>query len=194
MKAKKKKIKLDFTGEVDRDDILIGSHGNTDIKIKGNFKLSGIIYCPKYTVTLDINGDGRISFRGKCHRVVIRSMKGNCMLDLTDLTYKELHCQSLKGKANVMAGNARAITPAILADEAILHVHEYQLIFNPVTAGNSKILTTTSAGGGRVFNLKNYCCRYRAGMPCPCPVDYRYWAFSCFAASSTVFFRWRVCW
>ena len=98
---RKKKIKLVFTGDVAQDDLLIGSHGNTDIKIKGNFRLSGIVYCPRYTLTLDIKGDGRISFRGKCDRIIIKSMEGDCTLDLTGVTYKELHCQSLKGKANV---------------------------------------------------------------------------------------------
>jgi len=146
MTGRKRKIKLEFTGDVELDDLLIGSHGNTDIKISGTFRLSGIMYCPKYTVTLDIKGDGHMSFRGKCDRIIIRSMQGDCTLDLTDVTYKELHCLSLKGKANVLAGNARAITPAILADDAILHVHERQLIFNPMTSGNAKILTTTSAG------------------------------------------------
>jgi hypothetical protein len=73
-------------------------------------------------------------------------MQGDCTLDLTDVTYKELHCQSLKGKSVVIAGNARAITPAILSDEAVLHVTERQLIFNPVTSGNSRIMTMTSTG------------------------------------------------
>ena len=140
-KGRKKKVYLEFTGDVRQDDLLIGSHGNTDIKIKGNFQLAGVIYCPKYTITLDINGEGRISFRGKCHRIVIKKMQGDCFLDLTEVTYKELHCQSLRGKSVVVAGNARAITPAILSDDAILHVSEKQLIFNPVTSGNSKILT-----------------------------------------------------
>ena len=146
MKSRKKKIKMEFAGNVEHTYLLIGSHGNTDIKVRGEFKLSGIIYCPKYTVTLDIKGDGRISFRGKCYRIVIKQMQGDCTLDLTDVTYKELHCQSLKGKSVVIAGNARAITPAILSDEAVLHVNERQLIFNPVTSGNSKIVTVTSGG------------------------------------------------
>ena len=143
---KKKKVKLVLEGDVRQDDLLIGSHGDTDIKVKGNFQLSGIIYCPKYTVTLNIKGDGRISFRGKCHSIIIKKIKGDCTLDLSEVTYKELQCVSLQGKSVVMAGNARAITPAILADDATLHVHERQLIFNPVITGNSRILSMTSSG------------------------------------------------
>jgi hypothetical protein len=141
MKGRKKKIKLRFTGEINQDDIVIGSHGNTDIIVRGMIQLSGIIYCPKYTVTLDIKGDGKIAFRGKCYKIVISRMAGDCTLDLSDVTYKELHCRSLEGKSIVIAGNTRAISPAILSDDAILHVSDHQLIFNPVTSGNSKILT-----------------------------------------------------
>ena len=135
-----------FTGNVHQDDLLIGSHGDTDIKVKGTFQLSGIIYCPRYTITLEINGDGRISFRGKCHRIIIKKMQGNCTLDLGEVTYKELQCECLQGKSVVKAGNARAITPAKLADDATLHVHARQLLFNPVTLGNSRILSMTIGG------------------------------------------------
>lgn len=145
-KGKKKKVKLLFKGDVHQDDLLIGSHGDTEIKVKGNFHLSGIVYSPKYSVTLDINGDGKISFRGKCYRIIIKKMTGNCTLDLTDVTYKELSCQLLQGRSIVIAGNTRAITPAFLTDDAMLHVHERQLIFNAVTQGNSRILSTNSAG------------------------------------------------
>lgn len=144
LKGRKKKVKLVFTGEVQQDDLLIGSHGDTDIKISGNFHISGIVYCPKYTITMTIKGDGRLALRGKCDRIIIKRMQGSCTLDLSEVTYKELHCQSLQDRSVVIAGNARAITPAILSDDATLHVHERQLIFNPVTSGNSRILTANS--------------------------------------------------
>lgn len=145
LKGRKRKVKMEFSGDVKQDDLLIGSHGDTDIKIKGNFEISGIIYSPKYTVTFEIKGDGQLTFRGKCHKIVIKKMQGNCLLDLSDVTYKELHCRSLQDKSVVIAGNTRAITPAILFDEAVLHVKQRQLIFNPVTSGNSQILTIDSA-------------------------------------------------
>lgn len=140
-KGRKKKVTLAFKGDVYKDDLLIGSHGNTDLKINGNFQLGGIIYCPKYTVSLIIQGNGRIAFRGKCYRIIIKKMQGDCTLDLSDVTYKELHCQSLSGRAVVMAGNTRAISPAILSDDATLHVDDRHLLFNPVTSGNARILS-----------------------------------------------------
>lgn len=145
-RGRPKKIRLNFTGRVRQDDLLIGSHGHTEIKIRDDFQLSGIIYCPKYSVTLDINGEGKLALRGKCGTIIIKKMQGNCTLDLSEVTYKELNCHSVAGKAIVIAGNTRVITPAILSDEAELHVQERQLIFNPITGGNSRILRMTPAG------------------------------------------------
>ena len=145
-KGRKKKVKLAFKGDIHQDDLLIGSHGDTEINVRGSFQLSGIVYSPKYSVTLDVKGDGKISFRGKCYRIIIKKMAGNCTLDLSDVTYKELSCQLLQDKAVVVAGNTRAITPAFLTDDATLHVHERQLIFNAVTQGNSRILSMNNSG------------------------------------------------
>lgn len=142
LKGRKKKVKLAFTGE--QDDVLVGSHGDTDIAIKGDFKIFGTLYCPKFTVTLEIRGTGRIAFQGKCDRIIIKKMQGDCTLDLSAVTYKELHCRSLEDKSVVIAGKARAITPAILSGQAILRVNQRQLIFNPVTSGSSQILTMVS--------------------------------------------------
>lgn len=145
-RGRPRKIRMTFDGHVRQDDLLIGSHGHTEIKVKGDFQLSGIIYCPKYSVTMEIRGEGKIALRGKCGTIIIKKMQGDCTLDLSEVTYKQLHCHSVTGRAVVIAGNARVITPAILADEAELHVQEGQLIFNPVTAGNSRILRQTPAG------------------------------------------------
>lgn len=153
-REKKRKVRLVFNGETLQNDLLIGSHGDTELKIKGTFQLSGVVYCPKYSVTLDIKGDGLISFRGKCNRIIIRRMSGDCKLDLTHVTYKELRCESLQGRSVVVAGNARAITPAILSDEATLHVHERHLIFNPIVSGKSRIMSMSGTGIEEELNLR----------------------------------------
>ena len=141
MKRVKKRIKISYIGETQTDDLLIGSHGNSEMNVKGSFQLSGIIYCPKYTVTLSINGHGKIAFRGKCARIVIRKMKGESTLDLSGVTYKELHCKSLKGKSVVIAGNPRVISPANLEDDSILIVNDSPLIFNALTSDNARIIS-----------------------------------------------------
>ncbi len=143
--SKGKKQKFEYKGKVNDDSIIIGSHGDASVKIDGTFDLSGIIYCPKYTVTLSIKGTGRVAFRGKCHRVIIKKMKGDCVLDLSELTCRELQCQSLRQNASVIAGKTRVVTQANLADEAVLQFDFKPLITNAYVADNARILHKTQA-------------------------------------------------
>jgi hypothetical protein len=138
--AAPKKQRINFSGDINEDSLVVGSHGDAVITVDGKFNLSGIIYCPKYNVTLFIKGSGKISFRGKCHTVIVKKMDGQCTLDLSDLTCKELRCESLRGQATVITGKTRVITQANLSDEAVLHVAERPLITNSYTTGSSKIV------------------------------------------------------
>jgi hypothetical protein len=138
--AAPKKQRINFTGNTKEDSLVVGSHGDAVITVDGNFELSGIIYCPKFSVTLAIKGDGKICFRGKCNRVIIKKMDGNCTLDLSDLTCKELRCESIRGQATVITGKTRVITQANLSDEAELHIPERRLVTNSYTTGSSKII------------------------------------------------------
>jgi hypothetical protein len=138
MKGRAKKQRFAFSGE--DDSILIGSHGDAIVQIEGAFELSGIIYCPKYIVTISIKGDGRASFRGKCNKIVVKKMEGNCTLDLTDVTCKELRCECMMDQATVLAGKTRVISQANLKDDARLHVVQRPLITNSLISGSSKII------------------------------------------------------
>jgi hypothetical protein len=140
MKGRARKQRFVFKGEVRDDSILIGSHGDATVQIDGVFDLSGIIYCPKYTVTLTIKGEGRISFRGKCNRIIIRKMEGNCVLDLSDVTCKELRCEWIKDQATVISGKTRLISQANLNDKAELHIAERPLITSSAVNGSSRIV------------------------------------------------------
>ena len=138
--AKAKKQRIVLKGNLKDDSIIIGSHGDAKVQIEGTFDLSGIIYCPKYTVTLSIKGDGKIAFRGKCNTLIIKTMKGGCTLDLSELTCKELRCESLGGQALVIAGKTRIITRANLADEAELRLGENPLITSSMVLDRSRIV------------------------------------------------------
>ena len=135
-----KKQRLNFSGDIKEDSLVVGSHGDAVITVDGKFDLSGIIYCPKYNVTLVIKGNGKIAFRGKCNTIIIKKMDGNCTLDLSDLTCKELRCESIRGQATVISGKTRVITQANLSDEAVLQIAERPLITNAYTTGSSKIV------------------------------------------------------
>lgn len=138
--AATKKQRFNFSGIIKEDSLVVGSHGDALINIAGEFDISGLIYCPKYTITVAISGDGVVAFRGKCSRVVIKRMEGNCTLDLTDLTCTELRCESASGQAKIISGKIRVLTQANLADEAVLHLAERPLITSSYTSGSSQII------------------------------------------------------
>lgn len=142
--AAPKKQRFNFRGTIREDALVVGSHGDAIINVDGNFELSGIIYCPKYSVTITIKGEGKVSFRGKCNRIIIKKMEGNCTLDLSDLTCKELRCEAVRGQATVISGKTRVVTQANLSDEAELHIAKRPLITNSYTAGSSKIVRRNS--------------------------------------------------
>jgi hypothetical protein len=139
MKERAKKQKFSFTDLKD-DSVLIGSHGDAMLHIAGTVEISGIIYCPKYTITIQIKGDGRVAFRGICSRIVVKKMRGNCTLDLRELTCKELRLESIQDQSMIITGKTRIISQANLTDEAILHIAEKSLITSSVMSGSSKII------------------------------------------------------
>jgi hypothetical protein len=143
MKGRPRKQKFSFKGISNDDAILIGSHGDATMVAEGTFDLSGIIYCPKYTVTLVVKGNGKISFRGKCSRIVIKKMEGNAVLDLADLTCKEFRCEELRGHSQVILGRTRVITHVNLSDQSELHIADRPLIINSNISGSARIVYTT---------------------------------------------------
>lgn len=135
-----RKQRFTFKGDLKDDSILIGSHGDAVLQVEGTFDLSGIIYCPKYTVTITIKGDGKVSFRGKCSRIIVKSMSGNCTLDLSEVTCRELRFESMRDQATVVTGKTRVISRAHLTDEAVLHIAEKPLITSSFISGSSRIV------------------------------------------------------
>jgi hypothetical protein len=133
-----------FKGETKDDSILVGNYGDAAVNVEGTFELSGIIYCPKYTITLSIEGSGTIALRGICNKIVIKKMSGDCTLDLHDLTCKELRCESIKKKSKIRAGKTRVVTRADLFDDAILYLSDKPLVTSARTSGNAQIFQNDS--------------------------------------------------
>ena len=140
MKRRAIKQRFEFSGDLKDDDILIGSYGDAVVNIEGTFDLAGTIYCPKYSVTLFIKGNGKATFRGKCDRVIIKRMEGNCILDLSELTSKELQCISIKGQSRIITGKTRLISQANLSDEAVLELGRNPLVTKSSISGKSRIV------------------------------------------------------
>jgi hypothetical protein len=144
MKERLKKQRFWFVDQKD-DSVLIGSHGHAVVHISGTTDLSGIIYCPKYTVTFLIKGNGKIAFRGICNRIIVKKMRGNTTLDLRDLTCKEMRFESVQDQSRIITGKARVISQANLTGESILHIGEKPLITSAFVTGSSKIVHTPLA-------------------------------------------------
>ena len=133
--------KIEYIGNHSNDSIVIGNYGDVKFVAKGNFNLSGIIYCGKNTVELTISGDGTVSFNGVCRRLLIRGIEGNCTLNLNNLSSQVVWCESVKGNAVINLGPTRLIELISLDHEAVVRYPGNPVLLNYSLRGNSKIET-----------------------------------------------------
>lgn len=132
--------RLLFTGDTTDHSLIIGSHGNSTIKADGVFDLSGIVYSPKYRLTIFLNGNGHIALRGICHSVIIRRMNGHATLDLRELVCRELMCMSVKDNCTILAGRVRTVPEANLSGNAVLVLTEKPLILHSNASGHARVV------------------------------------------------------
>jgi hypothetical protein len=137
--GKQKTRNIEFIGDHRNDSIVIGNYGDVKMVAKGNFNLSGLIYCSKSTVEFNIGGEGTLSFNGVCNKLIIRGMEGNCTLDLSNFTCKTVWCEYVKGNSVIILGNARTIELISLDQEAIVKYDGKPILLNYSLRGNSKI-------------------------------------------------------
>jgi hypothetical protein len=132
--------KIEFIGEHKDDSIVIGNYGDVKFVAKGNFDLSGLIYCGKNTVEFNIDGDGVVVFKGVCKKLMIRGISGNCTLDFSNLTSQVIWCESVRGNSVITLGPAKIIELISLDNEAIVKYDGRSVLMNYSLRGNSKIL------------------------------------------------------
>ena len=123
-----KRRKIRYVGEHVDDSLLISNHGNVQFVAEGKFDLSGLMYCPRYEVEFSVSGRGNISFRGACKKMIIKSISGDCVLDLSEVVCKEIQCRMVKGKSIVLIGPTKLISQANLEGEAVLQYKGKPLI------------------------------------------------------------------
>jgi hypothetical protein len=127
---KMKLRRIRYAGDHKDESILISNHGNVQFIADGRFALSGLMYCPRYTVEFMVSGQGTISLRGACKKLIIKNIAGNCLLDLSEVVCNEVYCKSAKGKSIILVGSTKRISLANLDEEAILQYKGRPLITN----------------------------------------------------------------
>ena len=138
MKTQKQLRKIEYEGDQNNDSLLIGNFGDVEFTAKGNFELSGMIYSKK-SVAFNIIGNGRIKFHGVCGKIIIHIVKGNCILDFSDLTSSEVCCVSLRDNSTTMIGPTKIISRANLQDEAVLRYKGTPRLQSYTLSGSSRI-------------------------------------------------------
>jgi hypothetical protein len=137
--ALKTSRRIEFIGDHNDDSIVIGNYGDVKFIAKGNFNLSGLIYCGKNTVEFNVSGDGLVSFTGVCKKLLIRGIDGNCNLDLSNLTSQIVWVESVKGKSVITLGPTKLIELISLDNDAVVKYEGKPVLLNYSLRGNSRI-------------------------------------------------------
>jgi hypothetical protein len=130
--------KIEYEGHHKTDSLLIGNFGDVEFIAKGNFDISGMIYSKK-TVEFTVIGNGTIRFNGFCKKIIIHLVKGECTLDLSALSSKEVCCISLRDRSQIWLGPTKVITRANVQDEAIFKYASKPVLKSYSVIGNAKI-------------------------------------------------------
>jgi len=138
MKNLKPARKIEYDGEHKNDSLLIGNFGDVEFTAKGVFDLSGMIFS-KQTVAFTVIGRGLIKFHGVCHKIIIHLVKGDCVVDFSELESHEVCCVSLRDNSRTMVGPTKLISRANLQDEAILTYSGTPRLQSYTVSGSSKI-------------------------------------------------------
>jgi hypothetical protein len=138
MKNLIKSRRIEFQGDHKNDSLLIGNHGDVEFIATGLFDLSGMIYSKK-TVEFTVIGSGLVRFTGFCKRIIIHLVKGDSILDLSELSSKEVCCFSLRDRSRIMIGPTKVISRANVQDEAIFHYASKPLLRSYSLVGKAKI-------------------------------------------------------
>jgi hypothetical protein len=121
---------FEFIGNQQNDSILVGNYGDAKITAIGNFNLSGLIYCRRSTVEINMAGEGTARFSGICKKLVIQRLEGNCVLDLSNISCQTVRCEMVKGKSIVLFGHIKFVEIINVEEEATVKYEGKPLLMN----------------------------------------------------------------
>jgi hypothetical protein len=130
--------RIEFQGNHKSDSLLIGNHSDVEFIASGNFDLSGMIYSKK-TVEFTLIGSGLVRFTGFCKKIIIHLVKGDSILDLSELSSREVCCFSLRDRSRIMIGPTKVISRANIQDEAIFNYASKPLVKSYSLVGRGRI-------------------------------------------------------
>jgi hypothetical protein len=136
---------LEFIGDHANDSIVLGNYGDAKITAIGTFNLSGLIYCKKNTVEICLDGDGRVTFKGCCKRLLIQNISGECVLDLSEFSCDTVQCLSGKGNSTIILGRTKVIEQLVLGNNAVVRYPGMPLFASYTLNDNAKIEQITVA-------------------------------------------------
>jgi hypothetical protein len=130
---------IEFIGEHKNDSIVIGNYGDARLTARGNFNLSGIIFCRRSTVELNLSGAGTVTFTGSCKRLFVQGIDGDCVLNLSHLSCEVVRVEAGKGKSVIILGRTKKIELLNLYNDAVVKYEGKPLLVNYSLSGNAKI-------------------------------------------------------
>jgi hypothetical protein len=110
-----------FNGHSYEKSLVIGNHDHIQLVAKGSFDLEGLIYCPKFSLELILQGEGALKLHGVCKRLVIKRVTGNIVMEMGAVRIQELSSVDLGGSSVL-----RMSTPKLVLEK---NVHESAEIF-----------------------------------------------------------------
>ncbi len=136
---------LKFIGYNKSDSIVLGNFGNATLVARGTFQLSGIIFGRQSTFEIDIDGKGSISFKGRCKNIIIKSISGECTLDLSDVACRSITCLSASGKSTILLGRTKVIKQLVIGNETIVRYKGKPKLVEHLITENARFEEITAA-------------------------------------------------
>jgi hypothetical protein len=130
--------KIEYDGHNKVESLLIGNFVDALFVAKGTFDISGMIYSKK-TVEFTVIGNGTVRFSGFCKKVIIHLVKGECILDLSAMTSKEVCCFSVRDRSKILLGPTKVITRANVQDDAVFKYASKPVLKSYSIIGNARI-------------------------------------------------------
>ncbi len=131
--------KIEFIGEIFKDNLNIESDEDITLIVDGKCILSGKINAKDNSVKVWVNGKNEIRFSGVCKKIVIRNVFGKSIVDFGELATKEASVDRADGENTLFLSVSDKIRKVNLSGETLLYLHNHPRIDNLSLLGKSRI-------------------------------------------------------